>query len=141
VSHGFHACRGQLLHVSYPDDDELSREQLLISIVNDSTSRVLVKGSLPLAGLIPGYPYSLAVALSDACRLFITVVLGLGAKTQLDAMQGSGIAASGLADKIRLLQLRVANSSMLLSSLVPGECTVAADVGLQSDMGSKQHHE
>eukprot|EP00775_Hariotina_reticulata_P003143 gene3143-3420_t len=116
---GQHPSWGQLLHVSYPDA-ELSREQLLISIVNDSTSRVLVKGSLPLTGLIPGYPYSLAVALSEVCMLYVTVVLGLGAKTQLDALQGAGIAASGLADQIRLLQLRVANSSIPLSSLVPG---------------------
>jgi len=90
--------------VSYPEAD-LAREQLLIAVVNDGTSRVLVKGALPLSGLIPGYHYNLAVALSDACVLYVTVLLELGAKQQLDFLQGTGIVAAAVTANTQMLQL------------------------------------
>lgn len=61
----------------YPEAD-LFHEQLQISVVHSGTNRLLLKGVLLLSGLIPGHHYSLAVTLSEASLLYITVHLGLG---------------------------------------------------------------
>lgn len=51
--------------------------------MHEGSSRVLAKGALRLCSLIPGQHYSLAMALSETCLLYLTVVLGLGGWPQL----------------------------------------------------------
>jgi hypothetical protein len=63
--------------VAYPEQS-LPHEQLQIAILYEGTGRMLLKGAVPLSCLIPGQHYSLAVTLSDACSLYLTLVLGLG---------------------------------------------------------------
>jgi hypothetical protein len=70
-------CRSQLLQLSYPEQ-ALPHEQLQVAVLHEGTGRLLLKGAVPLSCLIPGQHYSIAVALSDACSLYLTLVLGLG---------------------------------------------------------------
>jgi hypothetical protein len=67
----------------------------------------LAKGSIKLSGLLPGQHYSLGLALTDSCTLYLTVVLGLGCQTLLAALQGSGLtaAAAETGGKLQLLQM------------------------------------
>jgi hypothetical protein len=69
--------RSQLLQVTYLEQ-ALPHEQLQVSVLHEGTGRLLLKGAVPLSCLIPGQHYSLAVALSDVCSLYLTLVLGLG---------------------------------------------------------------
>lgn len=114
--------RCQLLQLSFAESS-LSQEQLLLLVVNEDSSRVLVKGAVPLAGLVPGQPYSLALALTDACVVWVTLLLGLGAKTQLEVLQGAGLAAAGYTDGLRLLQVQLADAGAALQGVAdrPGE--------------------
>lgn len=75
-------------------------------MLSSSTNRALAKGSLKLSGLLPGQHYNLALRLIDTCTLYITVVLGLGPKTLLEALQGSGLAAAAAetAGRLQLVQ-------------------------------------
>uniref|UniRef100_A0A383WD17 C2 domain-containing protein n=1 Tax=Tetradesmus obliquus TaxID=3088 RepID=A0A383WD17_TETOB len=110
----------QLLQLSYPEQ-ALPHEQLQVSVLHEGSGLLLLKGSVPLSCLIPGQHYSLAVALSDACCLYLTLVLGLGAKTQLEALQGCGMGGgAAAAANMKLLQLRLASCSPPLQSLWPG---------------------
>ncbi|WIA17494.1 hypothetical protein OEZ85_014332 [Tetradesmus obliquus] len=76
----------QLLQLRYPEQ-ALPHERLQVSVLHEGSGLLLLKGSVPLSCLIPGQHYSLAVALSDACCLYLTLVLGL-ASTAL-ALPGS----------------------------------------------------
>jgi hypothetical protein len=69
--------RSQLLRMTYPEQ-ALPHEQLQVAVLHEGSGRLLLKGAVPLSCLIPGQHYSLAVALSDACSLYLTLVLGLG---------------------------------------------------------------
>lgn len=56
-----------------------------MSVLHEGSGRLLLKGAVPLSCLIPGQHYSLAVALSDACSLYLTLVLGLGEQPLMKA--------------------------------------------------------
>jgi hypothetical protein len=86
---------------------QLSHSRLQISVMSASTNRAVAKGCLKLSGLVPGQHYPLALALTESCTLYMTVVLGYGANTLLSALQGSGLgaAAAESAGKLQLLQL------------------------------------
>jgi hypothetical protein len=77
-----------------------------VSLLSSSTNRALAKGTLKLSGLLPGQHYNLALSLTDTCTLYLTVVLGLGPRTLLEALQGSGLAAAAAetAGRVQLLQ-------------------------------------
>jgi hypothetical protein len=87
---------------------QLSHSRLYISLLSSTSNRALAKGSLKLSGLLPGQHYSLALALTDTCTLYVTVVLGLGGQTLLEALQGSGLAAAAAESDGRLQLLQAA---------------------------------
>jgi hypothetical protein len=98
--------RGELLSVKC-HEVQLSHSRLQISVMSASTNRAIAKGCLKLSGLVPGQHYPLALAVTESCTLYVTVVLGYGANTLLAALQGSGLgaAAAESAGKLQLLQL------------------------------------
>jgi hypothetical protein len=70
--------RGELLELLV-DNEPLQQELLLVAVVSaaadNSGNQVLARGSLPVSGLVPGQPCSVAAELSDGYRLYATLLM------------------------------------------------------------------
>lgn len=111
--------RGELLRVCCKEAD-LAHTSLQVLLLNQASQRAVARGSLRLSGLLPGQHYSLALALTDTCTLYMTVVLGLGVSTLLAALQGPGLAAAAAASagKLQLAQVGLPLLDRPLESLL-----------------------
>lgn len=89
--------------------------------MSQSSNRALAKGSVKLSGFLPGQSYWLSLLLTDTCTLYMMVVLGLGSKTLLAALQGSGLAdaAATSGGRLQMLQMQLPRLDTPLRSLVP----------------------